>query len=114
LPSKKASSGKVNMLDLVPKKTMKWKRGDKVSIVVPRARNIIGKHFIDALGLKATYRVNLDEYGSAVWNLCDGKKTVEQIGDELKKNYGKTVEPVYERLAIFIGILKREGLIVFV
>jgi hypothetical protein len=102
------------MLDLVPKKTMKWKRGDKVSIVVPRARNIIGKHFIDALGLKATYRVNLDEYGSAVWNLCDGKKTVEQIGDELKKNYGKTVEPVYERLAIFIGILKREGLIVFV
>lgn len=114
MPSKKASSGKVNMLDLVPKRTMKWKRGDKVSIVVPRARNIIGKHFIDALGLRPTYRVNLDEYGSAVWNLCDGKRTVEQIGDELKKVHGKTFEPVYERLAIFIGILKREGLIVFV
>jgi hypothetical protein len=102
------------MLDLIPKRTMKWKRGDKVSIVVPKARNIIGKHFIDALGLKPTYRVNLDEYGSAVWNLCDGKRTVEQIGDELKKNYGKTVEPIYERLAVFVGILKREGLIVFV
>ena len=102
------------MLELVPKKTMKWKRGDKVSIVVPRARNIIGKHFIDALGLKKTYKIKLDEYGSAVWKLCDGKRTVDQIGDELKKKYGKTVEPLYERLVIFIGILKREGLIDFV
>jgi hypothetical protein len=114
LPSKKASSAKVNILDLVPKKTMKWKRGDKVSIVVPRARNILGKHFIDALGLKATYKIKLDEYGSAVWKLCDGKRTVVQIGDELEKRFGKKVEPLYERLAVFIGVLKREGLIDFV
>lgn len=114
MPSKKAPSAKANILDLVPKKTMKWKRGDKVSIVVPRARNIIGKHFIDALGMKQTYRIKLDEYGSAVWKLCDGKRTVVQIGDELQKKYGKSVEPLYERLAIFIGVLKREGLIVFV
>lgn len=114
MPSKKVSSSKANILDLVPKKTMKWKRGDKVSIIVPRARNIIGKHFLDALGLKKTYKINLDEYGSAVWKLCDGKRTVQDIGDELEKKYGKTVEPLYERLAVFIGVLKREGLIDFV
>ena len=64
--------------------------------------------------MKQTYRIKLDEYGSAVWKLCDGKRTVVQIGDELQKKYGKSVEPLYERLAIFIGVLKREGLIVFV
>ena len=117
MPSKKGGpkgKGRDNMLDLVPKRTMKWKRGDKVSIVVPKVRTLIGKHFCDAFGIKPTYRVKLDEYGSAVWNLCDGKRTVREIGDCLKERFGKKIEPVYERLAFFIGVLKREELIKFI
>lgn len=117
LPSKKGGpkgEGRDNMMEVVPKRTMKWKRGDKVTIVVPKVRTLIGKHFCDAFGIRRTYRVKLDDYGSAVWNLCDGKRTVKEIGDGLKERFGKKVEPIYERLAIFIGALKREGLIRFV
>jgi hypothetical protein len=115
LPSKKHDpKGKDNILDMRPKRTMKWKRGEKVSIVVPKARSLLGRHFIDALGLRPTYKINLDEFGSAVWNLCDGTRTVTEIGDELRTRFGKKVDPLYERLAVFIGALKREGLIAFV
>jgi len=110
-PKKK---GDINLLDLKPKRTVKWKRGEKVTIIVPKARNIIGKHFCDALGIKPTYNIHLDEFGSAVWNLCDGKRTIKEIADELKLKFGKTVEPLYGRLAEFIRILKNEGLIKFI
>lgn len=103
----------VNLLDLRPKRTKKWRRGDKVSIAVPRARTIVGKHFCDALGIERTYRINLDDYGSAVWNLCDGMRTVREIGEGLRDRFGEKVEPLYERLGKFIAILKNNDLIRF-
>jgi hypothetical protein len=110
-PKKKTE---INLLDLRPKRTVKWKPGKKVTIIVPKARNIIGKHFCDALGIKPTYNIHLDEYGSAVWELCDGERTIKVIAQELKTKFGKKVEPLYGRLAEFIRVLKNEGLIKFV
>jgi hypothetical protein len=103
-----------NLLDLKPMRTKKWRRGEKVTIVVPKARTVLGKHFIDALGMKQTYKINLDDYGSAIWKLCDGKTTVRDIGKTLKKEFGEKVEPLYDRLSAFIGILRNENLIEFV
>lgn len=111
---KGSKKGDANVLDLIPKRTRKWKRGEKVTILVPRARSALGKHFIDALGMKKIYTVNLDEYGSAVWKLCDGKRTVREIGKELRKVFGEKVEPLYDRLSVFISIMNREELIKFV
>ena len=33
----------------------------------------------------------------------DGNKTVKQIGEDLVKRFGDKVEPLYERLLIFIN-----------
>lgn len=111
---KGSKKGDANVLDMTPKRTRKWKRGEKVTILVPRARSVLGRHFIDALGMKSVYTVNLDEYGSAVWKLCDGKRTVREIGKELRKGFGEKVEPLYDRLSVFISIMNREELIRFV
>ncbi len=50
--------------------------------------------------------VHLDEQGSVVWPLIDGKKTVFAIGEHLKEQLGEAAEPLYERLAQFLNILK--------
>jgi hypothetical protein len=102
-----------NLLDLRPKRTRKWRRGEKVTIVVPKARSMLGKHFCDAFGLKPTYTINLDEYGSAIWRMCDGTTTVREIGVRLKERFGDKVEPLYDRLGAFIQVLKNEDLIMF-
>jgi hypothetical protein len=104
----------INLLDMKPKRTSMWKRGEKVTIIVPKAKTIIGKHICDFVGKPRTFKLNLDEYGSAVWKLCNGDRTVREIGDELERKFGKKVEPVYERLKKFLHILEAEKLIKYV
>ena len=59
------------------------------------------------------FKVQLDEFGSFVWKQCDGEKTVEQIGQELKNKFQGDIDPVYERLAVFIQSLARYKFIEF-
>ncbi len=58
-------------------------------------------------------RVELDEYGVFVWELCDGSRTVKEIGKKLKERFGDSVEPLYERLVTFLLELYKRNLISF-
>jgi len=58
-------------------------------------------------------RVELDEIGAYTWELCDGRRTVREIGQALKARFGDDVEPLYERLAAFLFELLRRNLIGF-
>lgn len=42
--------------------------------------------------------IELDEIGSTVWKLIDGRRNVYDIGLKIKELYGDKVEPTYERL----------------
>lgn len=57
--------------------------------------------------------VELDKYGSSVWLLIDGSNTVYDIGQELLMEFGEKIEPVYERLVMFLRYLNRKGWIAF-
>ena len=48
-------------------------------------------------------KTSLDEYGSCVFLLIDGKKTVKDIGESLEVKYGDSVHPLYERLLLFLN-----------
>ncbi len=52
-------------------------------------------------------KTELDEYGSFVFKNLDGNITVEQLGLELKEHFGPAVEPLYERLALYLQYLER-------
>jgi hypothetical protein len=95
------------------------KRNEKIEL-----REIDGKQYLlipmksplDILAKKihGKYRrIELDEYGVFVWNLCDGTKDVEHIGKKLKEKFGDSVEPLYERLITFLFELHKRNLIVF-
>ena len=55
--------------------------------------------------------IHLDEMGSFVWPLVDGKRTIIQIGDYVKEHFGEKAEPLYERLVQYFKILEDNGFI---
>ncbi|ACJ17276.1 conserved hypothetical protein [Thermococcus onnurineus NA1] len=58
-------------------------------------------------------RIELDEAGAFIWELCDGRRTVEEIGKLLKRRFGDEVEPLYERLITFLFELHKRNLVGF-
>lgn len=48
-------------------------------------------------------KIDLDEYGSFVFLLIDGKNTIKEIGEGLQRKYGENANPLYERLLLFLN-----------
>jgi hypothetical protein len=57
--------------------------------------------------------IELDEFGSFVWEQMDGKKTIYEIGTLVKERFGDKAEPLYERLSQYIKILHNNHFIVY-
>jgi hypothetical protein len=104
-----------NLLDFVPVRTCEWAKQDKnkelVRILKPRFDTKFGEKLGKKMKLKETYNINLDEYGTAVWRLIDGKLTVRDIGEMLETQFGQSVQPLYPRLAAFLRILESNNTI---
>lgn len=101
-----------NILDMIPLRSYEWEEKEgTISIKVPKFRSKLGDKFCGLIKKERTYKVNLDEYGSYAWKLCDGKRTVREIGDSLKEKFGEKVEPVYERVAELFNIMEANRLI---
>lgn len=47
--------------------------------------------------------ITLDEISSVVFTQIDGIKTVKEIGESLELKFGDKVNPLYERLLVFIN-----------
>ncbi len=105
-----------NLLTLIPIRNCKWTKQEKnpelIRILKSRFDTKLGKSLGDKLKIKDTYNINLDEYGTAVWQLCDGKQTVKEIGEILKIQFDQAVEPLYPRLAAFFQILESNDVII--
>ncbi len=53
-------------------------------------------------------KITMDEYGSCVFLQIDGSKTIREIGKSLEETYGDKVEPLYERLLLFVSHLEQQ------
>ncbi|MBA7651919.1 hypothetical protein ES703_59748 [subsurface metagenome] len=62
---------------------------------------------------KPNFKVTLDAVGSFVWEHCDGKNTVKEVAQSLKEEFGKSAEPLYDRLALFFQSLEENRFISF-
>lgn len=98
-----------NLLELVPIKLVESEENDgKISLLIPRFKSKFLQNFIPKN--KSPYvKINLDNFGSEFWRNVDNNSNVEKIGMILKEKYGEEIEPVYERLNIFIYQLRRHG-----
>lgn len=104
----------VNLLDLAPVRTASWRDEGGVVVVERRPaapRGLLG-HLVGVFLPPRTRRRRLDEIGSAVWRRLDGR-TVAEVAACLREEFGERVEPLEERLRLFLEILRRERLIGF-
>ena len=104
-----------NLLDLIPVRIREWEKlaQNQIVILQPKFRNRWLARWLLPRMKRPHYRVKLDEFGSWVWIHCDGRTTVKEIGFSLKERFGETIEPVYDRLSIFLNQLERSRLIQF-
>jgi len=63
--------------------------------------------------LPREHRIELDEIGSAVWALCDGKHAVETIVQRLTQQYKLERREVELSLFAFLNTLARRGFIAY-
>lgn len=106
----KKSNNADNFLLYVPKlKHTAWeKRNGKVLLIFYHSKTV--EKFVRWL-IKKPYvsDVELDDIGSATWQLIDGERTVFDIGEKLKEKYEDKCEPVYDRLIMYLRYLVRKG-----
>ncbi|MGL4570450.1 MAG: PqqD family peptide modification chaperone [Clostridium sp.] len=92
---------------------MKFKISEKIKFEIDETKSVTilekQEHKIQKFFRKLKFnipmykRTKLDELGSAVFIGIYENKTVREIGENLESQFGEKVQPVYERLLVFIN-----------
>lgn len=112
MSAKKAK--KENYLDKKPriKSGLVWKTEEDGKVVFEiENKGLFNKVAQKLLKKPKISYIHLDKTGSFIWKNIDGEKTVLELGELLKNEFGEECEPLYERLAQYIGILENNGFI---
>ena len=98
----------VNLLDLIPERIVEHEVGDDnlVTLLAPRFKSGILRKWLQPRLKRPFLKIKLDEIGSAVWLLCDGKRTVKDIAQPLQERFRDSIEPCYDRLGVFLRQLE--------
>lgn len=104
-----------NFLEFIPLRNEKigWKLDDeKVTLIFHRYS--LFERIMHKIFKKAEFvKVELEEIGSKIWLLCDGKNTIYDISQQLEKQFGNKIEPTIPRLINYINTLKNNSYIYF-
>lgn len=111
---RRRSYSRDEFLELKPKRRdFRWIEEDgKIRIIVPKFRSRIGRSFCRLLGKEENFTANLDEKGSIIWKLCDGRHTVRKILEELQQRYPEEKD-LDQRLFLYLYNLKKLGYITY-
>ena len=91
-------------LDFIPKRSeYRWELNKQglVEIKVPKFKSNFGKSFCKIVKRENLFVANLDKIGTAVWQECDGKKSVKKILQNMKKKFPKE-EDINQRLYLYL------------
>lgn len=104
----------INLLELKPERLRGWEcdpHSRCATILIPKFQGIIFGKWLQARVKEPYYRIHLDDYGSAVWEQCDGQTSVASIAAALKQRFGDKIEPLTQRLSLFLQDLEQKKLI---
>ena len=98
-----------NYLEYVPKRVggLNWikNESDIVTLEIEN-KGVINRIFQKFFRKPKISYIHLDEMGSFIWELIDGEKSIAEIGEYVKDHFGDSANPLYERLAKYLEILK--------
>lgn len=109
------AKNKSNYLDWIPVQNAQFEAGESNLVVLlsPKASNPLGKWLIRKLKTTPNYRIQLDQFGTFIWQSIDSHRTIHEICNDLKQHFGDDVEPVHERVSLFIKSLAARSLITY-
>ena len=55
---------------------------------------------------KVSY-IHLEEFGSFIWPVIDGNKTIYDIAKEVEEHFGEKANPLFERISTYFTMLER-------
>lgn len=98
-----------NYLDLIPERAsgLAWTQDDE-GIVVLEVENtgIFNRMAQKFFKRPKVTKVHMEQFGSFIWPLIDGKRTVTELADRLKERFGEEAEPLYPRVAKYMQIME--------
>jgi hypothetical protein len=95
-------------LQFIPKRLdFEWFKNEEglVRIKVPKFKSNIGKSFCKVIKKENVFTANLDKLGSIVWLHSNGRNSVKDILQIVKKEFSKE-ENLDQRLFFFLSQLK--------
>ena len=103
-----------NFLDKIPsyKDGLQFSTDDDGNVTL----HMENKGFVNKIAQKLFKKpkisyIHLEEFGSFIWPLIDGKKNIHEIGEEVDEHFGEKAHPLYERLATYFQTLDTYGFI---
>jgi hypothetical protein len=110
-----AKTDEVNLLELKPLRLLEWEEAEGGLLVVlkPKFDNPFLKKWLLPLFKSKNFRIRLDAFGSLVFRMCDGHNSCGEIADALREKFGEIVDPVHERLGVFMRQLEKNRFISF-
>ena len=102
---------KVNYLDLIPAVSQNWSEEAGVVTVHVAYRGVWDRIAQALCATPPVSHIQLDEYGSFLWERMDGTQTVGQLAAALESRFGSQVAPLYDRLVRYLEQLRRSRLI---
>ena len=111
-----SEKSKDNLLDYTPRlnRLYGWRVGDNGHVLVRIEHKGFYAKIAQVIFKRPRFSdIELDDFGSFVWQKLDGKTTVYEIGQLVKVQFGDKAEPLYERLGQYIKILHENKFIVY-
>ena len=104
-----------NLFDLVPERVaIEVSRPEgKARFEFPRFKSGPGRFFGSIFRASESIKVNLDEMGTAVWDMVDGRRSVSTIAEAINGRFGERAQPTGLRLAALFRIMERNRIIRF-
>lgn len=104
-----------NLLEMVPQRVAGWEEVEG-RVVVERPRP--SQRGLRGVGERLSYslsmrKIRLDERGSFLWHLIDGERSVAEVAEGMRGQFGEGVEPAEERVGQLIRMLRRERLLAY-
>ena len=91
---------------------VRWYKRKGIAVVVyPKNLTRFEKGLQKAIGGPDVVRRTMDEKGTVIWELCDGRHNVKEICDIIDSRYREEVEPVFEYVQKVLVVLLERNLL---
>ena len=113
----KKNGSQINYLDLVPQRAseLHWHRDLKDRVILEVENTGVFNSIAQKVFGKPRFtKVHLDVNGSFIWPLIDGQKTVAEIADKVKEQFGEKAEPLYPRIVKYFQMMESYHFIKFI